>query len=83
MRSLHLCQGTNGLVYVASNNDRSVVVGAKHDFNNMFDYELRGAFVLGAANVVTLMLVAQATTGLISVAKSSLQRVVLELVKLT
>ena len=28
-------------------------MGAKYDFNNMFDYELRGAFVLASANIVT------------------------------
>ena len=45
----------NGLIEVASNNDRSpvAVVGAKYDFNKVFDYELRGAFVLAYANIVT------------------------------
>ena len=50
---LHFCQGTNGLIYVARNNDRSPVMGSKYDVNITFDYELRGAFVLFSANMVT------------------------------
>ena len=46
---LHICQGTNDLIYVASNNDRSLVVGAMYDFNRMFDYGVCGAFVLAFA----------------------------------
>ena len=43
----------NGLIYVARNNVRSPVMGAKFDFNIMFDYELHGACVLASANLVT------------------------------
>ena len=50
---LHICQGTNGLIYVARNNGRSRVMGAEYDFNIMFYYELRGAFVLFFADMVT------------------------------
>ena len=39
--------------YVARNNDRSPVMGAQYDFNIMFDYEMRGTFVLASANIVT------------------------------
>ena len=36
-------------MYVARNNDHSPVMGAKHEYNIEFDYELRGAFVLACA----------------------------------
>ena len=36
-------------MYVARNNDHSPVMGAKHEYNIEFDYELRGAFVLASA----------------------------------
>ena len=50
-----MCQGTNGLIYVVSSNDRSKVVDATNDFNNIFDYEVRGAFLLAFANTSTPM----------------------------